>query len=144
MLTPFEADFAAQFNEGTRFKNRSEISDFKMDHLVHFKDGSYALVAEQFIFDDGEKQSRTWKIKLSDDNNFIASAGDVVGEATGRQYGNTLRMDYVLRTPVGEKTYDLTIEDWIYLIDEQHAINESKLKKFGVTVGYLTLGFNKL
>lgn len=106
--------------------------------------GNEGILEEQFIFDDGEKQSRTWKIKLSDDNNFIASAGDVVGEATGRQYGNTLRMDYVLRTPVGEKTYDLTIEDWIYLIDEQHAINESKIKKFGVTVGYLTLGFNKL
>lgn len=52
VLTPFEADFAAQFNEGNRFRNRSEISDFKMDHLVHFKDGSYALVAEQFIFDE--------------------------------------------------------------------------------------------
>ena len=106
--------------------------------------GNEGILEEQFIFDDGEKQSRTWKIKLSDDNNFIASAGDVVGRAVGKQYGNTLRMYYVLRTPVGEKTYDLTIEDWIYLIDEQHAINESKIKKFGITVGYLTLGFNKL
>ncbi len=106
--------------------------------------GNEGILEEDFIFDDGEKQSRTWKIKVLDDNNFTASAGDVVGEATGKQHGNALRMDYVLRTPVGKKTYDLTIEDWIYLIDENHAINESKIKKFGITVGYLTLGFNKL
>jgi hypothetical protein len=101
-------------------------------------------LTEFFVFDDGEKQSRVWNIKLSDENNFIAKAGDVVGEARGQQYGNALRMDYVLRTPVGEKTYDLTIEDWLYLIDEKHLINESKIKKFGLVVGYLTIGFNKL
>ena len=82
---------------------------------------------EKFLFDDGEKQSRTWKINILDDNNFIANAGDVVGDAKGKQYGNTLRMDYILRTPVGKKTYDLAIEDWIYLIDEKHVINESKI-----------------
>jgi hypothetical protein len=51
ILTPFESDFAAQFEEGTRFKNKIGISDFKMDHFVHFKDGTYALVAEQYILD---------------------------------------------------------------------------------------------
>jgi len=52
VLTPFESDFAAQFTDGTRFRKKSELSDFKMDHLVHFKDGSYALVAEQYILDE--------------------------------------------------------------------------------------------
>jgi hypothetical protein len=51
VLTPFEAEFAAQFNDDSRGRNRSELSDFKMDHFIHFKDGSYAMVAEQYIFD---------------------------------------------------------------------------------------------
>lgn len=106
--------------------------------------GNEGILEEQFLFDDGEKQARNWKIKIIDNNNFTATAGDVVGEATGKQYGNSLRMDYVLRTPVGNKTYNLAIEDWIYLIDNNHVINESKIKKFGLTVGYLTIGFNKL
>jgi hypothetical protein len=106
--------------------------------------GNEGILAEEFLFDDGEKQTRTWKIKMIDDNNFTAQAGDVIGDAKGAQYGNTLRMDYVLKTPVGNKTYDLAIEDWIYLIDEKHVINESKIKKFGLTLGYLTIGFNKL
>lgn len=102
------------------------------------------ILEEEFLFDDGEKQTRTWKIKVSDDNNFSATAQDVVGVANGVQYGNTIRMDYILDTKVGEKNYNLTIEDWLYLIDEKHLINESKIKKFGFTVGYLTIGFNKL
>jgi hypothetical protein len=106
--------------------------------------GNEGVLEEHFLFDDGEKQSRIWKIKVLDDNNFIASAGDVIGEAKGEQYGNSLRMDYILRTPVGKKVYNLSIEDWIYLIDEKHVINESKIKKFGLTIGYLTIGFNKL
>ena len=106
--------------------------------------GNEGTLEEFFVFDDGEKQSRTWKLKVSDDNNFIGNAGDVIGNAIGKQYGNSVRMDYVLRTPVGNKTYDLKIEDWLYLIDEKHLINESKIKKFGLTLGYLTIGFKKL
>jgi len=106
--------------------------------------GNEGTLEESFIFDDGEKQSRTWKLSVSDDNNFTGSAGDVIGKAAGKQYGNAVKMDYVLRTPVGNKTYDLTIEDWLYLIDEKNLINESKIKKFGLTVGYLTIGFKKL
>jgi hypothetical protein len=106
--------------------------------------GNEGTLEEFFVFDDGEKQGRTWKLSVADDHNFTGAAGDVVGKAKGVQYGNAVRMDYVLRTPVGKKTYDLTIEDWLYLIDEKHLINESKIKKFGLTVGYLTIGFNKL
>lgn len=106
--------------------------------------GNEGTLEESFIFDDGEKQNRTWQLKVTDENNFTGGAGDVVGTAKGQQYGNAVRMDYVLRTPVGNKVYDLTIEDWLYLIDDKHLINESKIKKFGITVGYLTIGFSKL
>lgn len=106
--------------------------------------GNEGILEEHFIFDDGEKQNRIWNLKQIDSNNFTGRAGDVVGEAKGKQYGNAIRMDYVLRTKVGNSTYDLTIEDWLHLIDEKHLINESKIKKFGITVGYLTIGFNKL
>ena len=106
--------------------------------------GNEGTLEEFFVFDDGEKQTRTWKLSVIDDHNFIGKAGDVIGNAKGTQYGNAVRMDYVLRTPVGNKQYDLKIEDWLYLIDEKHLINESKIKKFGLTLGYLTIGFNKL
>lgn len=106
--------------------------------------GNEGTLEELFIFDDGEKQNRTWKFNFENENHFNGSAGDVVGVAKGKQYGNVVRMDYVLKTPVGNSTYDLTIEDWLYMINEKHLINESKIKKFGITVGYLTIGFNKL
>ena len=105
--------------------------------------GNEGTLEEHFVFDDGQKDHRIWKIKMIDDNNFTASAGDVVGTASGQQYGNAMKMKYVLTVPVDGKKYDIKIEDWMYLIDEKSLINSSELRKFGFKVGSLTIGFKK-
>jgi hypothetical protein len=55
-----------------------------------------------------------------------------------------MKMDYVLKVPVDDTTYDIRIVDWIYLVDETTAINVSKMTKFGFQVGALTISFKKL
>lgn len=112
----------------------------KMNGVV---DGNKLTLHEYFVFDDGEKQERTWKVEFKDENNFTASAGDVIGVAKGKQYGNALQMKYVLRVPYKKSEIDLTVDDWMYLIDEKRLVNVSKIKKFGFTVAKLTIGFNK-
>jgi hypothetical protein len=51
-LTPFDPQFSARFTESSRLRNRSEITDFKLDHMVRFDDGSRALIAEQFLIQE--------------------------------------------------------------------------------------------
>lgn len=116
---------------------------FKVEMFGSQKDGEFVL-EEQFIFDDGEKQERIWKVQMIDENNFTAKAGDVIGKSVGKQYGNAIEMDYVLRIPYKNSTIDVKINDWMYLIDEKSLINVSQIKKFGFVVGKLTIGFNKL
>ena len=99
---------------------------------------------EDFVFSDGKKDHRVWEIKFSDDNNFSAKAHDTVGFAKGEQYGNTMKMDYILKVDVDGKKYDIRLIDWIYLVDEKTAINVSKMTKFGFRVGTLTISFKKL
>jgi hypothetical protein len=106
--------------------------------------GNKGVLEEQFIFDDGEKSSRIWHIELLDDNNFTATAADVVGVAKGQQYGNAIRMSYVLDLEVSKgKRYNVTLDDWMYLLDEKTLINKSSIKKFGITFGKLTIFFKK-
>jgi len=102
------------------------------------------VLTESFIFDDGKTEERNWLIDFKSNNKFTAKAKDVIGVANGTQIGNSLKMIYILEIQVDGKPIEVKVEDWMYLINENQLINESKLKKFGITVGYLTIGFNKI
>jgi hypothetical protein len=106
--------------------------------------GNEGTLEEFFVFDDGKKDQRTWKIKFDDNNNFTATAGDVVGKAKGEQQGNAMQMNYVLDLKLDNgKNYEVKLDDWMYLIDEKTLINKSTIKKFGITFGKLTIFFQK-
>lgn len=107
-------------------------------------EGNVGKLEEDFVFSDGKTDRRVWDLKMIDDNNFTGKAHDVVGFANGEQYGNAVRMNYVLTVPVDDKKYDLRIDDWMYLIDGESVINVSEMKKFGFRVASLTIGFKKL
>ena len=106
--------------------------------------GNKGTLDEKFIFDDGEKSARIWNIEVSDDNNFTATAADVVGTAIGKQYGNAIQMAYTLDLEVAKgKRYNVELDDWMYLLDEKTLVNKSTIKKFGITFGKLTIFFKK-
>ena len=98
---------------------------------------------EEFIFDDGEKQTRDWTFTFIDDHHFIGTAADVVGVAHGSQYGDSIHMQYVLAVKVNGKTINLSVDDWLYAINDQIVLNKSTLNKFGITFGHITIAFVK-
>ncbi len=116
---------------------------FKVTMEGKFEDDIFIL-DEKFVFDDGEEQERIWKVSIIDENHFTATAGDIIGTAEGSQYGSALEMDYVLTISYKGKKMNVSVNDWMYLIDEKSLINTSKIKKFGITVAKLTIGFKKL
>jgi hypothetical protein len=110
-------------------------------------EGNNGVLEEYFTFDDGEKSERIWTINFSDDHNFTASADDVVGKAKGSQYGNAMQMEYVLDLEVDKEKqtrYNVTLDDWMYLLDDKILVNKSTIKKFGITFGKLTIFFQKI
>lgn len=52
ILSDFDPTFASSFIESSRIRGKVELSDFKLDYLVRFNDGSYGLIAEQFLIDE--------------------------------------------------------------------------------------------
>ena len=113
---------------------------FKADLIGSFNDNIITL-DEDFYWTDGEKQKRTWKIKKIDNNNYIGTAPDVVGEATGVQYGSAFKFKYDLLVPFKNKNIKVSFDDWIFKQDEKVAINRATLTKFGFKVAELTVFF---
>lgn len=99
---------------------------------------------ERFVFDDGERQTRVWTLKPTGDGNYIATAGDVIGDGRMKVAGNSLFLDYVLRIPYDGDTLDLRIDDRMYLVSERVLLNESIMTKFGFEVGRIMLVIEKV
>jgi len=106
-------------------------------------DNGIGTLDEHFVFDDGEKQNRIWKLRPDGQGNYIGTANDVVGESEMRTSGNALFLNYVLTVPYSGTTLDINIDDRMYLVSEKMLINESKMSKWGFDVGELHLVISK-
>lgn len=99
---------------------------------------------EEFLFDDGEEQTRVWTLTPTADNQYTGTAGDVVGTGQVRVAGNAAFLDYVLRVPYGDSSIDLRIDDRMYLVSSDLLINESAMRKFGFKVGEILLVIQRI
>ena len=105
--------------------------------------GDTGTLAEQFRFDDGELQQRTWTLTHVGNGRYVGTAGDVVGNAAGSTAGAVFQWQYRLQVPWRNDSIEVSLDDWLYLIDERHLINRTRLTKFGFRVGELTLVIEK-
>ena len=105
--------------------------------------GKELILDEKFIWNDGEIQTRQWKIDKIDEHNYEGTAGDVVGKAIGYSYGPAFKFEYVLLVPVKGREMKITFDDWIFMQDERVAINRATMTKFGIKVAELTVMFVK-
>ena len=105
--------------------------------------GNRGTLEEDFIYADGSKSRRVWNISKLDANRYRGTAADVIGEAIGEARGNALRWRYVLAVPVEGKTYNVSFDDWMYLIDEERMLNRSDMSKYGVGLGEVIVSFRK-
>lgn len=106
--------------------------------------GEEGVLAEVFHFDDGEEQERIWRLRHEGDGRYTGTAGDVVGTAQGSIGGSVFHWQYQLEVPWREDSIEVSLDDWLYLVDEKHLLNRTKLTKFGFRVGELTLVIEKL
>ncbi|WP_066271690.1 DUF3833 domain-containing protein [Hydrogenophaga palleronii] len=105
--------------------------------------GDDGVLDEAFTYSDGSTQTRVWRMKHLGQGRFSGTADDLVGEARGEQQGNAFRWGYTLRQPVGERTYELQFDDWMYLMNERVMLNKATMSKFGIRLGEVTLSFVK-
>jgi len=105
--------------------------------------GDEGVLDEDFTYSDGTKQRRVWRITRGADGRYTGRADDVVGEARGQARGNALRWSYTLALPVDGRVWHVDFDDWMYLMDDKVMLNRATMRKWGVTLGEVTLSFTK-
>ncbi len=109
--------------------------------------GEEGILDEDFIYSDGKKEKRIWRMKRIAGTDGIVRyegrADDVVGTGYGEQRGNAFRWGYTLALPVDGKVYEVQFDDWMYQMDDRVVINKATMSKFGITLGELVVTFSK-
>lgn len=106
-------------------------------------EGDEFVLHEIFRYHDGERSTRIWKIRKLDAHRYEGRAEDVDGVAQGAAYGNALNWRYVLKLPIGERTWRIHFDDWMFLHSDDILMNRATLTKFGIRVGEVTLFFRR-
>ncbi len=106
-------------------------------------DGETLTLTEDFLYDDGEIQQRIWFISKTGEHSYEGRAEDVVGPAAGKAYGNVLNWSYRLALKVGDSTWNVDFDDWMFLQEDGVIINRAEISKFGFKLGDVTIVFTK-
>lgn len=122
------------------FQNRSGevVKRFKCTMKASWENNK-GIIDETFYYSDGTTSKRIWVLLKTADNKYVGTAGDVIGEALGETAGNAFNWKYVLDIPLEKSTIHVSMNDWMYLVDDKVIINKTEMTKFGFKVGEVTL-----
>lgn len=62
-------------------------------------DGRTLTLVEDFEFDDGERDRKTWRLERVGPGRYVGTREDVIGQAIGYQDGPVFRLEYDLLVP---------------------------------------------
>ena len=109
-------------------------------HLDH----GTLLLDQEFVYADGQRQQRHWRIRRTDAHHLEASANDVVGKGSGEFFGNAFRWEYEVALKPGNPAYNVHLKQWMYLQpDGRTMLNRAVITKFGVEIAQVTEEFRR-
>ncbi|TKB56558.1 DUF3833 domain-containing protein [Ferrimonas aestuarii] len=147
----WKPDFALeQFFDG-KVKAYGVVFDLKGQISRRFIvdiDGSWqqnqGVLDEYFTYADGEKQFRRWVITKNGDGTYEGRADDIIGTAVGQTSGPVLHWEYEMNLITEDNQWQVTFDDTMVLIDDNHLLNRAKIKKFGITVAEVFIAFERV
>ncbi len=105
--------------------------------------GDQGVLDEDFVYSDGSKQKRIWRLQHLGNGRYSGRADDVIGVADGETRGNAFNWRYTLALPVGNQVWQVQFDDWMYLLDDKVMLNKAAMSKFGIFLGEVTLSFTR-
>ncbi len=106
-------------------------------------DGKTLVLDERFTYATGERDRRVWTITKQDANTYLGNGGDVIGAARGRSFGNALNWTYRMNLKVGDGTWKVAFDDWMFLQPQGVLLNRAVVTKWGIELGQVQLAFRK-
>ena len=101
-------------------------------------------LVEDFVYSDGETEQRVWTIRRTGEHTYEGDAAGVVGTARGAAYGNALNWAYDFDLRVGDRTWRVHFDDWMFLQPDGVMINRATVTKWGFEIGEAIIFFQRL
>nr|WP_297456925.1 DUF3833 family protein [uncultured Halomonas sp.] len=106
-------------------------------------DGDTLTLEEDFVYANGDTDRRVWTFERVDEHHWQGRADDVEGAVEAESYGHVFHMSYPLDVLIDGSPWTFTMDDWMFLQPDGRLINRTAMKKFGVTLGEITLVFDR-
>lgn len=107
-------------------------------------DGDTLTLDEDFIYSDGETENRVWTLKKTGDNTYTGTTANAVGQASGESSGNAFNWKYDFNLVVGDSTWKVHFDDWMFLQPNGVLLNKAEVSRWGFKLGTVFLSFQKL
>ena len=108
-------------------------------------DGADRLrMIQHLTFQNAPPEERTWTMSRIDARRFEATANDMVGLAKGDANGRMFHWKWILAAAPGERPMAVTMEQWMYRLDDGSVMIRSTVSKLGVTLSEVSEVFRKV
>lgn len=107
-------------------------------------DGRTLVLREDFFFDDGERDTKTWRFTTKGWNTYVGTREDVIGETIVTVKGNKAWFNYEVDIDNGPDTNIVRFYDTLTLSDDgKTLLNTAKVFKFGIPVAKVRVDFKR-
>lgn len=103
--------------------------------------GKVLTLREDFRYDDGERDTKTWIFTRTGPNTYTGTREDVVGETTVRLSGNTARFTYRVDLNPGGDPNIVRFHDKLVLKDDGTLRNTALVTKFALPIARVRVNF---
>lgn len=105
--------------------------------------GKTLTLREDFVYDNGEKDRKTWRFTKTGENTYQGTREDVIGETTLTVRGKVATFSYDVFLDSKNQSNKVRFHDKMVLKDDGSILNTASVWKFGFPVGRVTVNFEK-
>ena len=124
----------------------SAINGVKRTFTVDLKttwNGKILTLREDFVYNNGEKDRKTWRFTKTGENTYQGTREDVIGETTLTVNGKKATFTYLVDLDPTGKTNKVRFRDTMILQDDGSILNTANVYKFGFPVAKVQVNFEK-
>jgi hypothetical protein len=106
-------------------------------------DGAILTLVEDFRYDDGKTERKTWRLSRTAPGQYRGTREDVIGAAMVRQDGDNVRLDYEVLLDTGLGRIRTRFRDILFVEQAGTVRNRATVSKFGLRIATVELLLKK-
>ena len=105
--------------------------------------GKTLTLVEDFVYDNGERDRKTWRFDKIAEDKYRGTREDVIGEALVTMRGGTARFSYLVDLDATGRSNRVRFYDTMRLQDDGTVLNKALVTKFGLPVALTRVEFRR-